>query len=202
MEVFINIALIISAYLCGSVPFGLLLTKYAGLGDIREIGSGNIGATNVMRTGNKKLAIATLILDGLKGSVVVVIAKYYAPNWIVLLCGVAAILGHIFPVWLKFKGGKGVATTIAVYWVWLLPLGIFVSIAWLILFHMTRMSSMASILSISLANVVAAIYGDGLTFLASMFITVLVIYRHKENIKRILRGEEKPFSTKVENPSN
>lgn len=195
----INIALILAAYLCGSIPFGLLLTKYAGLGDIREIGSGNIGATNVMRTGNKKLALATLLLDALKGVVVVIIAKYLGtPNWIVLLCGVAAVCGHIFPVWLNFKGGKGVASTIAVYWALLLPLGVFVSITWLVMFHMTRMSSMASILSISLANVVSAIYGDGLTFLASMFITILVVYKHKENIKRILRGEEKSFTAGVE----
>ena len=148
MELFLSLSLIIAAYLVGSIPFGLVLTKYAGLGDIRKIGSGNIGATNVMRTGNKKLAIATLILDALKGVVIVLIAKELAPKYVSLLCAIAAIIGHIFPVWLNFKGGKGVATTIAVYYALYPPLGIFASVMWIAVFLFSRISSLSSILSI------------------------------------------------------
>jgi len=195
METFLHIILVIAAYFLGSIPFGLLLTKHAGMGDVRKIGSGNIGATNVMRMGNKKIALATLLLDSLKGFIIVIIAKLVsAPNWTILLCAVLAVSGHIFPFWLEFKGGKGVATTIAVYWALSIPLGLFVSCAWLVLFTMTRISSFASIVSIILANVIAMYFGIKGMFFACLFISIMVVYKHKDNIKRILRGEEKTFS--------
>ncbi len=195
MEFLIYTALAASAYLIGSIPFGLILTKQAGLGDVRKIGSGNIGATNVMRTGNKKLAIATLAMDALKGVVIVILAKRIdAPNELAALCALFAVLGHIFPVWLKFKGGKGVATTIAVYWALYLPLGIFVSVAWLAMFFISRISSLASITSIILANVISmTMGGDGL-FIVTLTISIIVVYKHKENIGRLISGKEEAFS--------
>ena len=199
MENIIYTALVICSYLAGSIPFGLLFTKAAGLGDIRNIGSGNIGATNVMRTGNKKLALATLFCDAVKGVVVIIIAKQIdAPGEIVSLCGLFAVVGHVFQVWLKFKGGKGVATTLAVYLALYLPLGIFACIAWLAAFYISRMSSFSSISSIILANTVSIIMGgDGLFFI-TLIITVIVVYKHKENIERIMSGKEKAFTKSTE----
>jgi glycerol-3-phosphate acyltransferase PlsY len=195
MEILINILLIIGAYILGSIPFGLLLTKSFGMGDIRKIGSGNIGATNVMRAGNKKIAIATLLLDALKGVVLIIVAKHLSsPDWVVLLCALFAVLGHVFPVWLKFKGGKGVATTIAVYWALLLPLGIFVSIAWVATFYLWRISSASSITSIVMANAIALVFGTYSMFFTCVFITIIVVYKHKENILRLMSGEEESFS--------
>jgi glycerol-3-phosphate acyltransferase PlsY len=165
------------AYLLGSIPFGLVLTRLAGLGDIRSIGSGNIGATNVLRTGNKKLAAATLILDGAKGAVAV-------------LAAAGAILGHCFPVWLKFKGGKGVATTVGTWLALSWPVGLIVCASWLVVAAVTRYSSLAALIALALAPV-AAWHFEGPQFAElGAFIAVLVWIRHHENIRRLLRGQE------------
>ena len=134
------LAALVGGYLIGSIPFGLILTKAAGLGDIRSIGSGNIGATNVLRTGNKKLAAATLLLDGLKGAVAVLLMRWLAPDQD-LVAGTAAVLGHTLPVWLGFKGGKGVATALGVYLAAMWPVGIACCAIWLVAAKVTKMSS-------------------------------------------------------------
>jgi glycerol-3-phosphate acyltransferase PlsY len=178
-------------YLLGSIPFGLLLTKTAGLGDIRGIGSGNIGATNVLRTGRKSLAAATLILDALKGAAAVLIAK--ALLWdqdTALFAGLAAVLGHLFPVWLGFKGGKGVATglgvLLAAYW----PVGLTACAMWLLVAAVARQSSLASLAAFASAPVAALILEEfGLVKLA-FTIAVLVFVRHQANIRRLLAGTE------------
>jgi glycerol-3-phosphate acyltransferase PlsY len=178
-------------YLLGSIPFGLLLTKTAGLGDIRGIGSGNIGATNVLRTGRKSLAAATLILDALKGAAAVLIAK--ALLWdqdTALFAGLAAVLGHLFPVWLGFKGGKGVATglgvLVAAYW----PVGLTACAMWLLVAAVARQSSLASLAAFASAPVAALILEEfGLVKLA-FTIAVLVFVRHQANIRRLLAGTE------------
>lgn len=196
MDILTGIIVIAVAYLLGSVPFGLLLTKYAGLGDIRNIGSGNIGATNVLRTGNKKLAMATLAADVLKGIIAVSIA-HAAGGWLVItLSAIAAVMGHIFPVWLKFKGGKGVATALAVYWAVYWPLGLFACVCWLAMFYVSRISSLSSITAMLLSPVVGFFFGGYGLFPMSFIIGAVVIYRHKENIIRLLRGEEKSFAVK------
>ncbi|MCC7259836.1 MAG: glycerol-3-phosphate 1-O-acyltransferase PlsY, partial [Alphaproteobacteria bacterium] len=182
-------------YLIGSIPFGLILTRLAGLGDIRTIGSGNIGATNVLRTGNKKLAALTLFLDGFKGYLAVMLAFQYADEWHCWPCVAAlcAVLGHNFPVWLKFKGGKGVATTLgvmlAINWV----LGLVIAATWLVTFFFTRVSSLSALVSAVLAPVYAYFLADiPLTILTSI-LSCMLIYRHKANISRILKGEEGAF---------
>ncbi len=188
------IACIALGYLLGSIPFGLLLTRAAGLGDIRKVGSGNIGATNVLRTGNKKLAAATLLLDGLKGAAAVLIARATLADDMgqdgALWAGLGAVIGHMFPVWLGFKGGKGVATgygvLIAAFW----PVGLLAGAIWLLVAKFARLSSLAALVSFAAAPVLAFIFGNiGLVYLA--FITaVLVFIRHHENIRRLLAGTE------------
>ncbi len=209
-------------YLFGSIPFGLLLTRLFGMGDIRAIGSGNIGATNVLRTGSKKLAATVLLLDGIKGAVPIVLFKY-APmgkmlNLFILpansdsrsagligifiilllpaLAGLFAIFGHMFPVWLKFKGGKGVATTFGVYLALSWKLGLVVIACWLLVFALTRISSLAAIIAIGLAAPLycfIAFPGLVLPWLAATIIGLLVISRHHANIRRLLKGEEPKF---------
>ena len=184
------------SYLLGAVPFGLILVKYAGLGDVRKIGSGNIGATNVLRTGNKRLALATLSLDIAKGAIAVYIAKFTGMYFVVILSGVAVVLGHIFPVWLKLKGGKGVATALAVYWVIYWPMGLFASIAWLFVFYVGRFSSLASVSAMALSPVIAMAFAGTPMFFLSVIIGSVVIYRHKDNMVRLMRGKEHSFDDK------
>jgi len=187
---------LVGGYLLGSVPFGLVLTRLAGLGDIRNIGSGNIGATNVLRTGRKGLAAATLILDGAKGAVAVLIAGAWGQD-VALAAGYGAILGHLFPVWLNFKGGKGVATTLgtllAVSW----PVGIAACLTWLIVAAVFRYSSLSALLAVALAPLYAWLLptlwpGHGGTPVAifAAVLAVLVWYKHESNIRRLLNGEE------------
>lgn len=191
-----EILAIILAYLLGSIPFGLLITKYSGFGDIRNIGSGNIGATNVMRTGKKHLGFLTLLLDVSKGLIAVSIAKYLIPDSPVLaVAAIAAVVGHVFPVWLKFKGGKGVATSIAVFAVMFWPLALFMCVTWLLLFVVTKMSSASSIGSMILTIGLSYSITDMRIFITCLVIGLLVIYRHKDNITRILRGEENSFKS-------
>ncbi len=188
---------IIGGYFIGSIPFGLLLTKFAGYGDIRDIGSGNIGATNVLRTGNKKLALATLVLDSFKGAVAVGIAHYFADFNIALIAGFAALVGHLFPVWLKFKGGKGVATTLGTLLALKPLVGIAACAIWLLTALVTRYSSLSAIIAVLLAPLVAHLlynnpYLDGFCG----FVALLVIMKHRANIERLLRKEEPKIGQK------
>jgi glycerol-3-phosphate acyltransferase PlsY len=181
----------ILGYLLGSIPFGLLLTKSAGLGDIRDIGSGNIGATNVLRTGNKGLAAATLVLDALKGAAAVLIARalVYDEN-IVLFAGLAAVLGHLFPVWLGFKGGKGVAAGLGVLLAIAWPIGVIACVVWLLVAAFARLSSLAALAAFASAPCSALILEDFSVVKLAFTIAVLVFVRHQANIRRLLDGTE------------
>jgi acyl phosphate:glycerol-3-phosphate acyltransferase len=180
---------VFAGYLLGSIPFGLLLTRSAGLGDIRKIGSGSIGATNVLRTGHKGLAAATLLLDGGKGALAVLIARHWGMETAVL-AGCGALIGHLFPVWLAFRGGKGVATSLGVLLVLDWRIGLIACATWLIVALLLRYSSVASLTALVLSPIFAwFIAGRGLAVVA-LFIAALVWIRHHENIRRLLRGEE------------
>lgn len=187
----LGLVFIIISYILGSVPFGLLVAKYSGIGDIRNQGSGNIGATNVLRTGGKKLGAVTLLLDALKGFIPVYLAGKYSSETFAAFAALAAVLGHIFPVWLKFKGGKGVATTFAVYAALMPGLFVFIGILWLLVFYTFRISSLASLIAMIAAPVVAWFFASGTVCIVSLILSLLVIYKHKGNILRLLRGEEK-----------
>jgi glycerol-3-phosphate acyltransferase PlsY len=176
-------------YLLGSIPFGLLLTRAAGLGDIRAIGSGNIGATNVLRTGHKGLAAATLVLDAVKGLAAVLICATVGPI-AAIAAAVGAVLGHMFPVWLRFKGGKGVATTLGVMWGLSWPVGAITCAAWLVIAAVSRYSSLAALLSIGIGAIAAWLTVDWRIALAITVLVPLVWLRHHENIARLLKGTE------------
>jgi glycerol-3-phosphate acyltransferase PlsY len=178
-------------YLLGSIPFGLLLTRVAGLGDIRGIGSGNIGATNVLRTGRKGLAAATVLLDGLKGAAAVLIARVLVYDQdIALFAGLAAVLGHLFPVWLSFKGGKGVATGLGVLIAAAWPIGFAACAVWVIVAATARRSSLASLAAFALSPITALILQDYGVVKLAFTIAVLVFIRHQANIRRLLAGTE------------
>jgi glycerol-3-phosphate acyltransferase PlsY len=180
----------IFAYLVGSIPFGLILSRLGGYGDIRAIGSGNIGATNVLRTGNKGLAAATLALDVAKGVVAVLILAQWGP-WAAAVGAVCAFLGHLFPVWLGFKGGKGVATACGVLLAYLWPVGVLALLAWLIVAVVTRYSSLAAVAAAVVAPIVAWFAShQARPTLVVVILAVLVLIRHADNIGRLLRGEE------------
>lgn len=190
-------------YSLGSIPFGLILTRLAGLGDIREIGSGNIGATNVLRTGHKGLAALTLLLDGLKGTAAVLIARYLAPasgdlsSVVAVFGGLAAFLGHIFPVWLGFKGGKGVATYIGVvlglYW----PAAVAFCGVWLVVAYLSRFSSLAALIA-AFASPFVLLLNKKLEIAAlALLMTLLLLWRHRANITRLMHGEEPKIGAKA-----
>ena len=183
-------------YLLGAVPFGLVLTKAAGLGDIRTIGSGNIGATNVLRTGRKGLALATLLLDGGKGAIAALAASLLLGHDAMLVAAFAAVLGHNFPIWLKFKGGKGVATTfgtlIAVSW----PVGLACCACWLVVAAAFRISSLAALVALALAPVFALGLADPASAAMATALGLLGIFRHHANIVRLLKGEEPRIGAK------
>jgi glycerol-3-phosphate acyltransferase PlsY len=176
-------------YLLGSIPFGLILTKLAGHGDLRDIGSGNIGATNVLRTGNKALAALTLILDLLKGTAAVLIGARFGQD-AALLGGLGAFLGHLFPIWLGFRGGKGVATYIGVllglYW----PAAIVFCAIWLLVALITRYSSLSALVASAAAPCLLVLVGETRIAVLFLIFTLLLYWRHADNIGRLLRGEE------------
>jgi glycerol-3-phosphate acyltransferase PlsY len=183
------IASLAFGYLLGSIPFGLLLTKLRGVGDIRKVGSGNIGATNVLRTGRKGLALATLLMDALKGLFPVIFVGIWEP-YLGVIAGIAAILGHVFPVWLSFKGGKGVATSFGVLLA-IAPLCALAGIVvWMASAFIWRYSSLAAIISGLSLPVFAIIFGSHQQIVITTFIAVLTIFTHKENIKRIIHNQE------------
>ncbi len=197
------IAVALGGYVLGSIPFGLVLTRLAGLGDIRQIGSGNIGATNVLRTGNKPLALLTLLLDGGKGGAAVLLAAIFTTDTVLpLVAGVVAVLGHNFPVWLKFKGGKGVATTIGTLLAAAWPIGIAVCITWLAMALVFRYSSLSAIVALVASPGLAWVImppPDNLP-LAVMAgaLGALTIVRHQANIRRLLNGDEPKIGRKKE----
>jgi glycerol-3-phosphate acyltransferase PlsY len=184
------------AYLLGSVPFGIVVTRALGLGDLRQIGSGNIGATNVLRTGNKGAALATLVLDAAKGGVAVLIARALFDEDAAQLAGLAAFLGHLFPVWLGFKGGKGMATflgtLIALAW----PVGLAACATWLVTALVTRTSSIATLVAAASGGLWIFLFNEGRLLVLVFLLTVLVYIRHSDNLKRIKAGTEPKIGQK------
>ncbi len=182
-------ATLVGAYLLGSIPFGIVLTRLGGAGDLRQIGSGNIGATNVLRTGRKGLAAATLLLDGGKGAAAVLIAAQLEPG-LALLAGAAAFVGHLFPVWLNFRGGKGVATmlgvSLAAWW----PAGVAFALVWLAMLAISRRSSVGGLAGATAAPVAAAAGGQSALVLVMLAMALLVVWKHRENIARLIAGTE------------
>jgi glycerol-3-phosphate acyltransferase PlsY len=178
-----------AGYLLGSIPFGLILTRFAGHGDLRDIGSGNIGATNVLRTGNKKLAALTLLLDLLKGTAAVLIGACFGPD-AAMLGGLGAFLGHLFPIWLRFRGGKGVATYIGVllglYWL----AAIAFCAVWLLVALITRYSSLSALVASAAIPCLLFFLGETRMAILVLIFTILLYWRHTDNIGRLLRGEE------------
>ena len=183
-------------YLLGSIPFGIVIARALGLGDLRQIGSGNIGATNVLRTGNKPAALATLILDGGKGVAAVLIARALAAEDAAQLAGLCAFLGHCFPVWLGFRGGKGVATFLGLLLGLAFPLGLAACATWLGGAVITRISSASALLAAALAPLWAFLLGYGSMVVLAAALAVIVFLRHHQNIARILQGTEPKIGKK------
>ena len=177
------------SYLLGSIPFGLLLTRASGKGDIRAIGSGNIGATNVLRTGSKGLAAATLILDAAKGTLAVWLAQQFWPGS-EIQAAAGALIGHLYPLWLRFRGGKGVATLLGIL-IPLLPIAALVyAVVWIGLLLTLRISSVAGMAAAASAPVTATVVGDEGRFPLLLGLALLVIWKHRDNIRRLIAGEE------------
>ncbi|MGH7084205.1 MAG: glycerol-3-phosphate 1-O-acyltransferase PlsY [Acetobacteraceae bacterium] len=181
---------LILGYVAGSIPFGLLLTRAAGLGDIRRIGSGNIGATNVLRTGRKGLAAATVLLDAGKGVVAVLLASHLFGPGPALVAGLGALAGHVAPVWLGFRGGKGVATGLGVLLAAFWPVGVLCSLVWLIVAAIWRMSSLSALASFLVAPVFSALLGQWHLCWLSLLLAAIIFLRHRANIRRLLAGTE------------
>ena len=191
-----NITLVILySYLLGSIPFGLIYAKIAGLGDVRNIGSGNIGATNVLRTGNKQVAAYTLLSDIAKGSIAVLITNKFFSEYS-LLSFLIVYLGHIFPVWLKFKGGKGVATFIGGILITNYILGLVFLITWGVIAKIFKISSLSAIIAFIVTLVITFVFYDFNLTILMFFFTVFSIYTHRDNIKRIISGDESKIKTK------
>jgi len=181
---------ILLGYTLGSIPFGLILTRLAGKGDIRKSGSGNIGATNVLRTSGKALGLTTLVLDAGKGALAVVLAHLFISGDAVYYTALSAVMGHIFPVWLKGRGGKGVATTLATVLALNWQVGVVLCAVWLAVFLVFRTSSLAAIAAMLALVPAGWIWGGTLMGSLGTVLAVIVIFRHRENISRLLRGEE------------
>ena len=186
----------ILAYLLGSIPFGIVITRAFGLGDLRSIGSGNIGATNVLRTGNKPAAAATLILDAAKGGIAVLIARYTLGEDAAQLAGLSAFLGHLFPIWLGFKGGKGVATFLGILLALAWPVGLAACATWAAAAALTRISSAAALCAAGMSGIWLFVFNHGTMLLLVFILTVLVYIRHAANIARIKAGTEPKIVSK------
>jgi acyl phosphate:glycerol-3-phosphate acyltransferase len=184
------------AYLIGSVPFGILITRFLGLGDLRAIGSGNIGATNVLRTGHKGAALATLLLDGAKGAVAVLLARWWVGEDAAQLAGLAAFLGHLYPLWLNFKGGKGVATFLGILLALAWPVGLAACGTWALAAALTRMSSAAALISAATSSLWLMVFAHGRMFFLIVILTLLIYARHSANIARIKKGTEPRIGAK------
>lgn len=180
----------LAGYLLGSVPFGIVVSRLFGLGDLRQLGSGNIGATNVLRTGNKTAAALTLILDSGKGAATVLIVRALAAEDAVQLAAVAAFLGHCFPIWLRFKGGKGVATFLGILLAYALPLGAAACATWLVMAVVLRISSLSALTAALLSPVWAALLGLPEAVAMTLALATLIFARHRANIERIVAGTE------------
>jgi glycerol-3-phosphate acyltransferase PlsY len=195
---------VVGGYLLGSIPFGVLAARMGGLGDIRKVGSGNIGATNVLRTGRKDLALFTLIGDSGKGALAVLIARLLFPDdhVAVALAGGAAFAGHLFPVWLKFKGGKGVATFLGVLLAAAWPVGLLACATWLVMAVIFRISSLSALTAAALSPLFVFLLDRPHAYLyLAAFMAVLVFIRHHENIRRLLKGEEPKIGKKKSTPA-
>ncbi len=199
MFVYLQISVVILSYLLGSIPFGFLLTKLAGYGDIRKIGSGNIGATNVLRTGDKKLATLTLLLDGGKGALAVLLVQSLYPD-VAPMAGLAVLVGHLFPVWLDFKGGKGVATAVGVLTALAWPVGLIVMGLWLLIAYTSRYSSLASLLALGLSPALVIFFGHGDWMWLSVCMLMLIVWKHSVNIQRLMEGKEPKIGEQVNEP--
>ncbi len=182
-------------YLLGTIPFGLFFTWASGAGDVRKIGSGNIGATNVLRTGKRWAAAATLICDGAKGAAAVLLARHFFPGH-EAFAGLGVVLGHLFPVWLRFKGGKGVATFLgicfALYW----PVGLAVAVTWLGAAYVWRISSLSALIAIALSSAYFLLFGRYPYAALALPLSLLIYWMHRENIRRLLSGSEPRIGAK------
>ena len=190
------ITCILSGYVLGSIPFGMVLVRLMGLGNLREVGSGNIGATNVLRTGSKKAAAATLILDGGKGALAVFIAQAFAGEAAAQITALSAILGHCYPVWLRFKGGKGVATILGVFLTLNLSIGGACCATWLVVAAMMRLSSLSALIAVASSLFWSLVFDQPSLVALSIFLSILVFWRHRENIQRLMAGTEPKIGQK------
>ena len=182
-----------ASYLLGSIPFGVLLTQAFGAGDLRQIGSGNIGATNVLRTGRKSLAAATLVLDGAKGAIAVLLARHFLPELEdhgAMVAGAAAMIGHCYPVWLRFRGGKGVATMLGLSLALAWPIGAVFAVVWLGAVLLARISSLGGMAAAVSAPIAAFALGLPVYAIGLVGLSIIVLWRHRENIARLRAGTE------------
>ena len=184
------------AYLLGSIPFGLVITRALGLGDLRSIGSGNIGATNVLRTGNKGAAAATLVLDAAKGGIAVLVARWAVGEDAAQLAALGSFLGHLFPIWLRFKGGKGVATFLGTLLALAWPVGLASCATWAVVAAVTRISSLSALVAAALASLWLVVFDHGSMIVLVVILTVLVYVRHWKNLARIKAGTEPKIGAK------
>jgi glycerol-3-phosphate acyltransferase PlsY len=190
------IAAILLGFVLGSIPFGLVLTRAAGLGDIRKTGSGSIGATNVLRTGRKDIAAATLVLDAGKGAVAVLVMAAWAGAGAALLAGVAAVVGHCFSPWIGFKGGKGIATGAGVLLAWSWQAGLLCLLVWLAAAYLSKRSSVGALFALAAAPPLLWAFVDGRTALAGLLVSAVCVGRHHANIARLLAGTEPRIGAK------